>query len=63
MKKLIYSITCAASMVIMIAACNSTKSVSGGSDSTKVDTSMKSVDTTKVVDTTKTLPPDTIKKQ
>lgn len=63
MKKLIFNVACAATMMIAVSACNSTKSVSGGSDSTKVDTSMKSTDTAKVMDTTKTLPPDTIKKQ
>ncbi|NQX41571.1 hypothetical protein SAMN05421820_108122 [Pedobacter steynii] len=61
MKKLIFSIACGSIMIA--AACNSTKSVSGASDSTRVDTTMKPIDTNKVKDTTKTLPPDTMKKQ
>lgn len=64
MKKLILSVSCAAALMIAVTACNSTKSVSGNSDSTRVDPSVKAVDTSRrVMDTTKTLPPDTTKKQ
>lgn len=55
MKKLILSLVCAGSVMIAASACNSTKNVSGSSDSTRTDTTMKPVDTTK------TLPPDTTK--
>jgi hypothetical protein len=60
MKKLILSLAFAGSVIIATSACNSTKNVSGTSDSTSTDTTMKPVDTAKTVpaDTTK-LPPDT----
>lgn len=62
MKKLILSIAVAGTMTLAISACNSTKNVSGSSDSSSVDTTMSvPVDTTKVTDTMKTMPPDTTK--
>nr|WP_068890757.1 coproporphyrinogen III oxidase [Pedobacter panaciterrae] len=60
MKKLILSLAFAGSVIIATSACNSTKNMSGTADSTAIDTTMKSVDTSKTMpaDTTK-LPPDT----
>lgn len=59
MKKLILSLVFAGSLIITTSACNSTKSVSGTTDSTTVDTNMTPIDTTKVIDTNKVMPPDT----
>jgi hypothetical protein len=60
MKKLILSIAFAGTIMIGASACNSTKSVSGGADSTTTDTTATPVDTTAVpADTTRTTPPDT----
>jgi hypothetical protein len=59
MKKLILSIAVIGTFAIAISACNSTKSVSGGTDTMKVDTTIKPVDTI-MKDTMKT-PPDTTK--
>jgi len=60
MKKLILSLAFAGTIMIAASACNSTKSVSGGADSTMTDTAAMPVDTTaKPVDTTGTTPPDT----
>lgn len=62
MKKLILSLAFAGTLIIAASACNSTKNMSGTSDSTRVDTSMSTpVDTSRLMDTTKTLPPDTTK--
>lgn len=62
MKKLILSIAVAGTLTLAISACNSTKNVSGSSDSTVVDTTMSApVDTSGVTDTTKTMPVDTTK--
>ncbi len=60
MKKLIFSLAFAGSLIIATSACNSTKNVSGTNDSTAIDTTIKPVDTNKAMpaDTTK-LPPDT----
>lgn len=64
MKRTILSLAFAGSLMLAASACNSTKSVSGSTDSTKVvdsTTTMKTtVDTTKK-DTSKTTPPDTTK--
>jgi hypothetical protein len=68
MKRTILSLAIAGSMILAASACNSTKSVSGSSDSTvmdstatttpmdtmKTDTGKTMPDTTKVPDTTKT---------
>lgn len=64
MKKLILSLAVAGCLTIVASSCNSTKNMSGTTDSAAVDTTIKPVDTTKKmpVDTTKTLP-DTIIKQ
>lgn len=60
MKKLILSIAIAGSIMIGASACNSTKSVSGGADSTLTDSATMPVDTAAVpVDTMNTTPPDT----
>lgn len=60
MKKLILSLAVVGTFTLAISACNSTKNVSGSSDSLKVDTTMPPpVDTAKVADTTKKMPPDT----
>jgi hypothetical protein len=60
MKKLILSLAFAGSIMIAASACNSTKSVSGTSDSTMTDSTAVPVDTAAVpVDTTTTAPPDT----
>ena len=60
MKKLILSLAFAGSIMIAASACNSTKSVSGGSDSTMTDSTVTPVDTTAVpVDTVGKTPPDT----
>ncbi|MDR6782255.1 hypothetical protein ABIE26_001256 [Pedobacter africanus] len=64
MKKLILSLAVAGTLTIAVSACNSTKNVSGGSDTTRVDTTMAvpPVDTSKKMpDTMKTMPPDTTK--
>lgn len=62
MKKLILSLAFAGTLIIAASACNSTKNMSGTSDTTRVDTSMSTpVDTSRLMDTTKTLPPDTTK--
>ncbi|WP_316814591.1 coproporphyrinogen III oxidase [Pedobacter nyackensis] len=63
MKKLILSIAAVATFVLAISACNSTKNVSGSSDTLKVDTNISvPVDTPKVIDTLKPTPPDTTMK-
>lgn len=59
MKKLILSISFVGTLMIAASACNSTKNVSDTTDSTTVDTSMMPVDTTRIVDTTMSMPPDT----
>ncbi|HMI05165.1 MAG TPA: hypothetical protein VK541_21945 [Pedobacter sp.] len=66
MKKLILSLAFAGSIMIAASACNSTKNVSGTTDSTGTDTTMTTppADTTQTTpppppDTTKTTPPDT----
>jgi len=59
MKKLILSLAFAGSIAIATTACNSTKNVSGTSDSTTVDSTMMPVDTARTADTTMTMPPDT----
>jgi len=60
MKKLILSLAFAGSIMIAASACNSTKSVSGSSDSTMTDSTVTPVDTTAVpVDTVGKTPPDT----
>jgi len=66
MRKTILSLAFAGSMILATSACNSTKNVSGSSDSTAVDTSNVApppppADTT-VTDTVKTTPPDTTTK-
>lgn len=62
MKKLILSLAAAGTLTLAISACNSTKSVSGNTDTTKVDTTISApVDTSKKADTMKTMPPDTTK--
>ena len=65
MKRTILSLAFAGSMILAASACNSTKNVSGSSDSTTVDTSKVAMppaaDTAKT-DTVKTTPPDTTKK-
>ncbi|MNK04893.1 hypothetical protein D3C87_227660 [compost metagenome] len=61
MKKLILSIAVAGTFAVAISACNSTKSVSGGTDTMKVDTTITPPMDTTVKDTMKTMPPDTTK--
>ena len=61
MKKLILSIAAAGALTLAISACNSTKNMSGSSDSTKVDTTMSVPVDTPATDTMKTTPPDTTK--
>ena len=62
MKKLILSLAFAGTIMIGASACNSTKSVSGTSDSTMTDSTTVPVDTAAVpVDTTTTKPDTTIK--
>ncbi|MNU01042.1 hypothetical protein D3C72_2443230 [compost metagenome] len=63
MKKLILSLAFVGCLTIAASSCNSTKNMSGTTDSTAVDTTIKPVDTTKKmpVDTAKTLPDTTIK--
>lgn len=56
MKKLILSLAFAGSIMIAASACNSTKNVSGSTDSTGTDTTM-----VPPADTTKTTPADTAK--
>ena len=60
MKKLILSIAVVGTLTLAVSACNSTKSVSGGMDTMKVDTTITPKDTT-MKDTMKTPPPDTTK--
>jgi len=64
MKKTILSLAFAGSLILAASACNSTKNVSGSSDSTSttVDSTVTTtpVDTA-VKDTAKTTPPDTTK--
>lgn len=63
MRNLILSLAVAGTLTIAISACNSTKNVSGSSDSTRADTTMSAPDTSRVpTDTTRTMPPDTMKK-
>ena len=73
MKKMILSLAVAGSMILATSACNSTKNLSGSSDSTgadstsmstpattPMDTSQQTADTTRTTtppDSTKTLPP------
>jgi hypothetical protein len=64
MKKLILSLAFAGSIMIAASACNSTKNVSGTTDSTGTDTTMTTppadtTTTTPPADTTRTTPPDT----
>jgi len=62
MKKILLTLAVAGILTAAISACNSTKSVSGTSDTMVVDTNMpKPIDTMKR-DTMKTMPPDTTKK-
>lgn len=61
MKKLILSLAFVGLSALAISACNSTKSVSGSSDTPKVDTTIRvPVDTLKMPDTMK-VPVDTMK--
>jgi phosphate-selective porin len=61
MKKILLILGIASTLTIAISACNSTKNVSGSSDSVVVDTTMpKPIDTMKR-DTMKKMPPDTTK--
>jgi hypothetical protein len=64
MKKNGFILAFAGMLLFAATACNSTKNVSGSSDSTTVDTSTVTsppvVDTTKT-DTSRTTPPDTTK--
>jgi hypothetical protein len=72
MKKLILSLAVAGSMILATSACNSTKNVSGSSDSTSTDSTTTSTPTTgsstttdttrTTTDTTRTTPPDTTKR-
>jgi len=66
MKRMILSLAVAGSMILATSACNSTKNVSEGSDSTTMDSTTMSTpavtDTVRTVDTAKTTPPDTTKK-
>ncbi|WEK21465.1 MAG: coproporphyrinogen III oxidase [Candidatus Pedobacter colombiensis] len=60
MRKLFLSFAIAIFLGLAISACNSTKSVSGDSDSLKVDTNITpAVDTTNMTDTMKTMPDTT----
>jgi hypothetical protein len=63
MKKTILSLAFAGSMILAVSACNSTKNVSGSSDSTAIDSTSitPAVTDTTVKDTSKTMPPDTTK--
>ena len=63
MKKTILSLAFAGSMILAASACNSTKNVSGSSDSTAIDSTSitPAVADTAVKDTAKTMPPDTTK--
>ncbi|WP_084289863.1 coproporphyrinogen III oxidase [Pedobacter nyackensis] len=62
MKKTLLTLAVAGTLTMAISACNSTKSVSGTTDTMAVDTNMsKPIDTMKK-DTMKTMPPDTTKK-
>ncbi|MEQ7802586.1 coproporphyrinogen III oxidase [Pedobacter sp. ASV1-7] len=62
MKKLILSLATVSMFSLAFSACNSTKNVSGSSDSTKIDTTIAvPMDTTINPDTMKTMPPDTTK--
>lgn len=62
MKKIILTLAVAGVCTLTIFGCNSTKNVSGTSDSTTMDTTMAvPVDTAGVVDTMKTMPVDTAK--
>ncbi|MET1055413.1 MAG: coproporphyrinogen III oxidase [Pedobacter sp.] len=63
MKRTILSLAIAGSMLLAASACNSTKNVSGSSDSTVVDSSTVTTPPadTAMKDTSKTTPPDTTK--
>jgi hypothetical protein len=62
MKKLILSLAVAGTLTLVFSACNSTKNISGSSDSSKVDTTMSApIDTSHQADTVKTMPVDTTK--
>ncbi|MCX2477515.1 coproporphyrinogen III oxidase [Pedobacter sp. MC2016-15] len=63
MKRTILSLAFAGSMLLAASACNSTKNVSGSSDSTEIDSTSitPAVTDTAVKDTAKTTPPDTTK--
>ncbi len=61
MRKLILSLAVAGTITVAFSACNSTKNVSGTSDTTGSDTTMSApADTSQVpADTMRTMPPDT----
>jgi hypothetical protein len=63
MKKTILSLAFAGSMILAASACNSTKNVSGSSDSSTMDSTSitPAMTDTAVKDTAKTMPPDTTK--
>ncbi|WP_142530379.1 coproporphyrinogen III oxidase [Pedobacter westerhofensis] len=63
MKKAFLSLVFAGSMLLAASACNSTKNVSGSSDSTATDTAAVTTPPTDTAmkDTSKTMPPDTTK--
>lgn len=62
MKKLILSLATAGTLALAFSACNSTKNVSGSSDSLKVDTTITTpIDTPVMQDTMKNMPVDTTK--
>jgi ABC-type glycerol-3-phosphate transport system substrate-binding protein len=64
MKKTILSLAFAGSMILAASACNSTKNVSGSSDSTTTDSTTVTTTTTTDTaarDTSKTTLPDTTK--
>lgn len=61
MKTLILSLAIASTLSLAFSACNSTKNISGSSDSLKVDTTITpALDTAKKADTIKTTPIDTL---
>lgn len=56
MRKLILSIAVMGTLTLAVSACNSTKSVSGGIDTMKVDTNITPPMDTTMKDTMKTMP-------
>lgn len=60
MKNMFLSLAVAGSLIVTTSACNSTRNMSDNSDSTTMDSAAMPVDTNGTMDTTMTVPPDTM---